>query len=99
MVLEAVTPVLASLAADTSLVSRIETPADGFGNWFTDMVADVNNKLIGADEKIRKLAAGEAQSLHEVMIHLEEARLSFQLLVQVRNRALEAYQEVMRMQV
>jgi flagellar hook-basal body complex protein FliE len=42
---------------------------------------------------------GETQNLHEVMIRLEEARHSFQLLVQVRNRLLEAYQEVMRMSI
>ena len=44
-------------------------------------------------------AAGEVASLHEVMIHMEETKLSFQLLAQVRNRLLDAYQEVMRMQV
>jgi flagellar hook-basal body complex protein FliE len=49
--------------------------------------------------EVRQLAAGEPVSLHEVMIHLEEAKLSFQLLAQVRNRLLEAYQDVMRTQV
>lgn len=73
--------------------------ASGFGAWFAQEVGAVNSSLINADNDIRKLAVGDAQSLHEVMIHMEEAKLSFQLLAQVRNRLLDAYQEVMRMQV
>jgi flagellar hook-basal body complex protein FliE len=74
-------------------------PPEGFGAWFAQEVGQVNASLVRADDDIRKLATGEAPSLHEVMIHLEEAKLSFQLLAQVRNRMLDAYQEVMRMQV
>ena len=44
-------------------------------------------------------AAGGAVSLHDTMVQLEQARLSFQLAIQVRARVLEAYQEIMRMQV
>jgi flagellar hook-basal body complex protein FliE len=71
----------------------------GFGAWFAQEVGSVNTSLVSADKDIQKLATGEVQSLHEVMIHMEEAKLSFQLLAQVRNRLLDAYQEVMRMQV
>lgn len=74
-------------------------PAASFGTWFSQELAAVNDRLIGADIDMQKLAVGETQNLHEVMIRLEEARHSFQLLVQVRNRLLEAYQEVMRTQV
>jgi len=74
-------------------------PASAFGSWFLQELSAVNERLTGAEIDVRKLAVGEAQSLHEVMIRLEEARHSFQLLVQVRNRLLEAYQEVMRTQV
>lgn len=70
-----------------------------FGQWFTQQLGQVNGQLEQADRQLQALATGEAQNLHQVMIALEEARLSFQLLVQVRNRALEAYQDVMRMQV
>jgi flagellar hook-basal body complex protein FliE len=73
--------------------------APGFAGWFASELGAVNSSLVGADHEVQKLAVGEAGNLHEVMIHLEEARLSFQLLAQVRNRMLEAYQEVMRMQV
>lgn len=86
---------LTPLAASGTAVAQ---PAD-FGTWFAQEVGAVNASLVNADNDINKLAAGEATSLHDVMIRMEEAKLSFQLLAQVRNRLLDAYQEVMRMQV
>jgi len=70
-----------------------------FGQWFTKEITAVNGQLLETDRNIQQLAVGETSNLHETMIRMEETRLSFQLLVQVRNRLLEAYQEVMRMQV
>jgi flagellar hook-basal body complex protein FliE len=70
-----------------------------FAAWFSQQVQRVDGELATADGHLQALAMGETQNLHQVMISLEEARLSFQLLMQVRNRVLEAYQEVMRMQV
>lgn len=60
---------------------------------------EFNQKLLVSQVDLQRLAAGEAANLHEVMVRLEESRVALQLLLQVRNRALEAYQEVMRMQV
>lgn len=77
-------------------------PVEGlgtFGQWFEQRLGQVNTQLQAADHGLQALATGQAQNLHQVMIDLEEARLSFQMLVQVRNRVLEAYQDVMRMQV
>jgi flagellar hook-basal body complex protein FliE len=85
--------------AELQAMPGIVGPTQGFGKWFAGEVANVNDKLVSADNQIRQLATGETQNLHDVMIQLEEARLSFQLLMQVRNHALEAYQEIMRTQV
>lgn len=71
----------------------------GFGNWFTGEVAHVNQQLLRTQTEVQALASGQATSLHEVMMHMEEAKLSFELLSQIRNRLLESYQEVMRTQV
>jgi len=70
-----------------------------FGAWFGEQLAGVNSQLQRVDADLQRLALGDAQNLHQVMINLEEAKLSFQLLVQVRNHALEAYQEIMKMQI
>jgi flagellar hook-basal body complex protein FliE len=69
------------------------------GDWFTQQVAQANHQLARVDADAQALASGQAVSLHQVMINLEEAKLSFDLLAQVRNRLLESYQEVMRTQV
>lgn len=58
-----------------------------------------NSKLVAAEAGLRDLAAGKQGNIHHVMLALEDARLSFQLLAQVRNRVVEAYQDLLRMQV
>lgn len=75
------------------------SPTDRFGAWFTHELGEVNEKLKGAEQGVQQLATGGATNLHDVMIRLEEARLSFQLAIQFRARVLESYQDVMRMQV
>ena len=100
MTVEAIGAIAASAELEAALPQMpVAAPAPGFGTWFAQEVGAVNTSLVNADNEIKQLAVGQTQSLHEVMIHLEEAKLSFQLLAQVRNRLLEAYQEVMRMQV
>lgn len=70
---------------------------------FSDMVSQgiskVNDQLLTSQADLQALATGDVQNLHQVMMRLEESRLSFQLMVQVRNRLLESYQEVMKMQI
>lgn len=73
--------------------------APDFGQMVRDGVADVNQQLLTSQTDLQRLAVGDVQNLHEIMIRLEESRLSFQLLLQARNRLLEAYQDVMRTQV
>lgn len=58
-----------------------------------------NTKLETAEAGLRDLAAGKQGNIHHVMLALEDARLSFQLLAQVRNKVLESYQELLRMQI
>jgi flagellar hook-basal body complex protein FliE len=71
----------------------------GFAQWLERSLAETNTRLIAADQQVQRLALGETDNLHHVMISLEEAKLSFQLMVQVRNKLLEAYQDILRMQV
>ena len=73
-------------------------PADAT-KFVGELFNKVNDLQIKADSEIQKLATGESKNLHEVMLAVEKSGISFQFLTQVRNKALEAYQEVMRMQV
>ena len=72
---------------------------DQFGAMVSRGLEAVNGDLVASQVDLQQLATGNVQSLHEMMIRLEESRLSFQLMMQVRGRLLEAYQDVMRMQV
>jgi flagellar hook-basal body complex protein FliE len=79
--------------------TKAPAKAAGSGNFFGELVEKVNELQTQADNKIRNMATGESKELHEVMIAVEKASISFQFLTQVRNKAVEAYQEIMRMQV
>ena len=70
-----------------------------FGQMVSEGLAHVNEQLLTSQTGLQRLASGEMQNLHQVMIQLEESRLSFQLMLQVRGRLLEAYQDVMKMQI
>jgi flagellar hook-basal body complex protein FliE len=84
--------------AALSAAGQAAAPAD-FGRWLAQSLDGVNQQLVQADHGLQSLATGEAQNLHQVMISLEQARVGIQLLAQVRNRLLDAYQEILRMQV
>jgi len=58
----------------------------------------VDKQIKEADQKVAEFAVGKKQDLHEIMIASEKAGISFKLLLQIRNKFLEAYQEIMRMQ-
>lgn len=92
-------PVAASAASPAPVVAAGASPAAGFADLFARGLGEVNGQLVASQSELQGLAVGDAQNLHQLMIRLEETRLAFQLMVQVRNRLLEAYQEVMRMQV
>jgi flagellar hook-basal body complex protein FliE len=70
-----------------------------FGTAVTQGLQQVDGSLQASQADLQRLAAGDVSSLHQVMVRLEESRLSMQLVLQVRNRLLESYQELMRMQV
>jgi flagellar hook-basal body complex protein FliE len=70
-----------------------------FAKVLRDAAEAVNHLQQEADAATRDFAVGQSQSLHETMITLQKADLSLRLLTQVRNKAVEAYHEVMRMQI
>jgi flagellar hook-basal body complex protein FliE len=71
----------------------------GFSNWMNSQLSELNHVALDADKQLQALALGNVENLHHVMIGLEKAKLTFNLAVQIRNKLLEGYQDVMRMQV
>lgn len=78
---------------------EMDPSQEGFGAYLKNSLNDVNQLMNTSDKKAADLAVGKAENLHDAMITFEKAETAFKLLVQVRNRAIEAYHEIMRMQV
>ncbi|WP_457640484.1 flagellar hook-basal body complex protein FliE [Persephonella sp.] len=85
----------------TSLVNtkKEEKEVKPFSEVLEEFVADVNYDLKIAKEAERKLAAGEVENLENLMYQIAKSDISLRLITEIRNKALESYQEIMRMQV
>ncbi len=70
-----------------------------FGDILKDAISTVNELQKQSDREIQKFMAGESQDLHTTIIAIQKADLSFQMMMQVRNKIVQAYQEIMHMQV
>jgi len=82
-------------------VKKIDSEEVGasFANTLTESLDKVNDLQKEADKAIEDFAVGKTRNIHETMIAVNKADLAFRLTMQVRNKIVEAYQEVMRTQV
>jgi flagellar hook-basal body complex protein FliE len=92
--LSSVAPASAPAAAPAPGVAR--TGASNFSELLEQALGEADRLQKDADRAVAGLATGELQDIHEVVLSLAKADLSFRMMVEVRNRVLEAYQEVMR---
>lgn len=76
-----------------------ESPAGSFAELLGDAVQRVRDMHAESDTELRRLLAGEPVDLHRVLLAGEQAGLASELMVAVRNKMVDAYQEVMRIQV
>lgn len=75
------------------------TPQPSFTNLIDRAVQEVDGKMKAAAADQSKVLTGETNNLHQAMISMQEASLAFSLMVEVRNKLIDSYQELMRMQV
>jgi flagellar hook-basal body complex protein FliE len=75
------------------------TPKDGFGQMLDGLVGTVSTKESAAQDMTRKVLLGDSDQLHQSVIAMQEASVAFSMMVEVRNKLVESYQELMRMQV
>jgi flagellar hook-basal body complex protein FliE len=93
-------PELAKLNPAAPTQTADQTQAIGsFQNLLGGFVNEVSQKQFAAGEAVNGLLSGKNVSLHQTMISMEEASVSFQLMVEVRNKLLDSYQELMRMSI
>lgn len=76
-----------------------EAGQKSFAETLTDAISNVNELQKNSDEKIQQLATGRTDDIAGVMITAEKADIALKTMVQVRNKIIDAYQEIMRMQV
>lgn len=79
--------------------ASVQPSGDSFSSMLGQMVKDVNGEQTTANQAVGALESGQSVPLHKAVIAMEEANVSFQLMVEVRNRLMDAYQEIMRMQI
>ena len=94
-----VAPIDASLVPDLSPAVEGKAISGNFATWLDEQVRTTNAELVSADDAVRRLAVGEPVNLHQVMVQLERARLQLEMVVQVRNKLVDAYQDLLRMQL
>jgi len=71
----------------------------GFGGMIERLLDGAGAQQLSANQAVRNLALGQADSLHNVMLEVAKADLAFRLVLEIRNRLTEAYQQIMQMQV
>jgi flagellar hook-basal body complex protein FliE len=85
--------------------TRVQQPAQtgkdvpSFKETMKSFLEDVNGLQQNADESIQKMAAGEINDVHQVMASVEEANVAFNMMMEIRNKVMDAYQEVMRIRL
>ncbi len=78
---------------------KTEQSGPSFKDALSGFMSDVNSMQTQADQSIEKMAAGEISDVHQVMTSVEEAKTAFNMMMEIRNKVMEAYDEVMRMRL
>jgi flagellar hook-basal body complex protein FliE len=74
-------------------------PPQSFSEILATSLTEVNNMQVEANKAIQKLASGQTKNISETMLAVENAELAFKTMNQVRMKVIEAYKEIMRMQM
>ncbi len=80
-------------------VNPVKENVEDFGTFLKDALGRVNASQLEAESLVHDFAVGRDVELHEVVLAMEKADLALQLTIQIKNKVIEAYQELMRMQV
>lgn len=89
----------AQLNSSLPLKATKETQGAGFGDILQESIAAVNQKAQEASALSEGLVTGQHSNIHETMIAMEESSISFRMLAKVQNKVIDAYREVMRLQL
>ena len=99
MIVAPITPLPAGVGIAPAGASLPAPPTGSFASLLMNGIGAADAKVTAADEAVRAFALDDAVPLHQVTYALEQARLSMELMLQVRSRLLEGYQQLMNMQL
>jgi flagellar hook-basal body complex protein FliE len=80
-------------------INGTEGGTKSFGEFLQDSIGKVNSLQNEANVAMEKLASGESQNLHETLLAVEKADIAFRTMNQVRTKVIDAYREIMKMQI
>lgn len=84
---------------DLGARQAIAPAGQGFGDLLSRLVENVDGLQKGADSAVEDVVSGKVTNIHQVSVKMQEAGLAFDLMLGVRNRLMDAYNELMRMQL
>jgi flagellar hook-basal body complex protein FliE len=99
LIIPTIGPISSPQSKTISSISEGDDKGKSFSNMLTESIDKVNDLQKQADTAIDDLVIGNNKDIVQTMITMEKADISFRLMMQVRNKILQAYEEVMRMQV
>ncbi len=90
---------LGSASGLTPAASKTASPFDDFAQLAAQAAGNVEASLANADQFATRLAVGEDVDIHSAILAMEQASIAVDMTLQIRNRAMEAYREIISMQV
>ncbi len=99
--INAVGPVQEGLPTQQGSTTQAASSANGpsFKDTLSSFMKDVNDLQLKADDSINKMVAGEITDVHQVMTAVEEANTAFNMMMEIRNKVMDAYQQVSQMRL
>lgn len=92
-------PELGGMGSRKAVNKMLKETNTSFGETLNNAVRDVNALHGEAGKAVQRMISGEETDIHNVMVAVEKAKTSFDLLMEIRNKTIDTYREIMRMQV
>lgn len=90
---------LGRLSPDVSVNKNADEVTKSFQDTLSGFIDNVNNLQNSANTAMDKMATGQTADVNDVMVAMEKAKVSFDMLLQIRNKMLDAYKQIMQMQM
>ena len=90
---------LEDISLKSNLTTPKEQPGEKFSTFLKNAINEVNQDQLQAEKSVQDYVSGKETNLHNTLLSLEKADLSFKLMMQVRGKLMEAYQQIMRTNV